>query len=193
MQFHLVSPDRDQCVSSFCRDPIMERLVRALLPAEESETVLRGFYTNANHAALLRQVAERRGDAPADPARRTTMRLANWRLKRVHDHVEENLAGRLSLADLAASAGLSPMHFAAQFRGATGMRPHDYVLHRRIEHAKSMLSDTALPIMAVALRVGFRTAAHFTTAFKRLTGVTPTVWRASRIDHAAAVDHALAA
>jgi AraC family transcriptional regulator len=142
---------------------------------------------------VLRQVAERRGDAPADPAVRTSMRLANWRLKRVHDHVEENLAGRLSLADLAGSAGLSPMHFAAQFRGATGMRPHDYVLHRRIERAKPMLTGTLVPIGTIALRVGFRSAAHFATAFRRIAGVTPKAWRASRADDDETVDHALAA
>jgi AraC-like DNA-binding protein len=51
----------------------------------------------------------------------------------------------ISLSDLAKVAGLSRMHFAAQFRAATGYRPREYLLHRRIEHAKSLLSNTEPP------------------------------------------------
>jgi len=71
------------------------------------------------------------------------------------------------------------MHFAAQFRVATGTRPHDFVLHRRIERAQEMLRDRSLALVDIALCVGFQTQAHFTTVFKRFTGVTPHRWRRS--------------
>ena len=80
-------------------------------------------------------------------------------------------------ADLAKVAGLSRMHFAAQFRAATGYRPREYLLHQRIEHAKSLLSNTETPLAEVALTVGFCTQAHFSTVFKRVTGETPARWR----------------
>ena len=83
----------------------------------------------------------------------------------------------LSLADLAAVAGLSRMYFAGQFRAATGYRPHDYLLYQRIESAKSMLSRTDMPLAEVALSVGFQAQAHFSTVFKRLTGQSPARWR----------------
>jgi AraC family transcriptional regulator len=83
----------------------------------------------------------------------------------------------LSLADLAAVAGLSRMHFAAQFRAATGYRPHDYLLHQRIESAKAILSNTGMPLAEVAVSLGFQAQAHFSTVFKRLTGETPARWR----------------
>lgn len=103
--------------------------------------------------------------------------LSKWRLKRVQEHVNAHLDKPLGLADLAAVAGLSRMYFAAQFRAATGYRPHLYVLYQRIESAKSMLSGTDVPLTEVAYRAGFRNQAHFSTVFKRLAGQSPGRWR----------------
>jgi AraC-like DNA-binding protein len=71
------------------------------------------------------------------------------------------------------------MHFAALFRVATGARPHEYVLRRRIERAQELLRDSSLTLVDVALSVGFQTQSHFTTVFKRFTGETPHRWRRS--------------
>jgi AraC family transcriptional regulator len=84
------------------------------------------------------------------------------------------------LADLASSAGLTRMHFAAQFRAATGLRPHEYLLRRRIERAQEMLVGTGMSLVDVALSVGFQTQAHFTSVFKRYAGQPPRAWRESR-------------
>ncbi len=51
--------------------------------------------------------------------------LPKWRLRRVQEHLAANFAEPTSLAELAEAAGLSRMHFAAQFRAATGCRPHE--------------------------------------------------------------------
>lgn len=103
--------------------------------------------------------------------------LQNWRLRRVIELVEANTGRPLTLADLARAAGLSRMHFAAQFRQATGLRPHEYVLRRRVEKAKAMLATSAVPIAEVALQVGFSSQGHFTAIFKRFVGMTPYRWR----------------
>jgi AraC family transcriptional regulator len=103
--------------------------------------------------------------------------LLKWRLKRVLHYIEANLSEPISLPKLAAAAGLSRMHFAAQFRAATGLRPHDFVVRRRIERAQELLRDPALPLVEVALSVGFQTQAHFTTVFRTLVMETPGRWR----------------
>jgi AraC family transcriptional regulator len=103
--------------------------------------------------------------------------LPKWRLRRVEEYVKANFERCISLSDLAKVAGLSRMHFAAQFRTATGYRPREYLLHQRIEHAKSLLSSTETPLAEIALAVGFCTQAHFSTVFKRITGETPARWR----------------
>jgi AraC-like DNA-binding protein len=70
------------------------------------------------------------------------------------------------------------MHFASQFRAATNLRPHEFVLRRRVQRAEELLQNTSTPIVEVALMVGFQTQAHFTTTFKRFVGSTPNRWRA---------------
>jgi AraC-like DNA-binding protein len=108
---------------------------------------------------------------------RRRMPLQKWRMKRVVDYVDAHLSRRITLANMSAAAGLTRMHFAGQFRAATGMRPHDYVLQRRIDRAQELLRDPKLTLVDVALSVGFQTQAHFTTVFKRLAGQTPHRWR----------------
>ena len=81
------------------------------------------------------------------------------------------------MADIAAATGLSRMHFAAQFRAATGLAPHEFVLRRRIARAQELLSAPSATLVDVALSVGFQTQAHFTTVFKRIVGQTPMRWR----------------
>ncbi|MHB8883844.1 MAG: helix-turn-helix domain-containing protein [Methylovirgula sp.] len=103
--------------------------------------------------------------------------LPKWRLKRVADYIEAHLDKAITLADLARAAGLTPMHFAAQFRAATGRRPHEYLLRCRIALAMELLADSNERLVDVALSTGFQTQAHFTTVFKRFAGTTPHRWR----------------
>ena len=69
------------------------------------------------------------------------------------------------------------MHFAAQFRAATGFRPHEYLLFKRIERAKAVMAATEMPLVEVAFAVGFNAQAHFSTVFKRFTGKSPAQWK----------------
>jgi AraC-like DNA-binding protein len=105
--------------------------------------------------------------------------LPKWRLRRVEQHIAAHFERSISLSELANVAGLSRMHFAAQFRTATGYRPREYLLNHRIEHAKSLLTTTQRPLAEIALAVGFSTQAHFSTVFKRISGQTPARWRAA--------------
>ncbi len=115
------------------------------------------------------------GSAAVPPRRRSP--LPKWRLRRVEQHIAAHLEATVTLADLAGAAGLSPMHFAAQFRVATGLRPHEFLLRSRIDHARRLLADPRARLVDVALAVGFQTQAHFTTVFKRIVGETPHRWR----------------
>jgi AraC family transcriptional regulator len=121
------------------------------------------------------QAANRAGEA--DSSRRPTRALQKWRLKRVVEYVDANLSNRVSLLDLAAVAGLSRMHFASQFRVATGLRPHEFLLRRRIRRSKELLRTSPMAIVEIAFAVGFQTQAHFTTVFKRFVGHSPRQWR----------------
>lgn len=115
--------------------------------------------------------------ASSTPRRRSRAALPTWRLRRVEAYIDANIEESVTLATLARVVNLSPMHFAAQFRAATGLRPHEFLLRRRINHAQAMLADPRAKLVDVALRVGFQTQAHFTTVFKRFVGETPHRWR----------------
>jgi AraC family transcriptional regulator len=79
---------------------------------------------------------------------------------------------------MAAVARLSPYHFARQFKAATGLPPHQYVIARRVERAKQLLqAGTGHSIAEVAARAGFSDQSQFSRHFKRLVGVTPGQFR----------------
>jgi AraC family transcriptional regulator len=103
--------------------------------------------------------------------------LPGHRLRRVTEFIEENLENDLSLAEIARSADLSPYHFARSFKQTTGMTPIQFLMQRRIEHAKSMLTDSELPIAEIGLCAGFKNQSHFTTLFRKFTTMTPKAYR----------------
>ncbi len=69
------------------------------------------------------------------------------------------------------------MHFARQFKASTGLRPHEYLLRRRIERAQELLFVDGLSVIDIALTVGFQAQSHFTTTFVRFVGQAPHAWR----------------
>jgi AraC family transcriptional regulator len=91
--------------------------------------------------------------------------------------VEDNLGCNISLLEMAAVSGYSPDHFARLFKRTFRVSPHQYILARRIERAKSLLREPKLSIVEVALACGFSSQAHLTEMFRRSTGVTPGTYR----------------
>ncbi|MGZ6019872.1 MAG: helix-turn-helix domain-containing protein [Phenylobacterium sp.] len=83
----------------------------------------------------------------------------------------------LSLDDLAAAAGLSRYHFVRVFRAVVGDSPHQYLIGARLRAAADRLLDTAEPITAIALDVGFNDISHFNATFRRAFGAAPGAWR----------------
>jgi AraC family transcriptional regulator len=157
-------------------DPVIERLARALIHAEQLGGAFGQSYADGINLAITAQLFG--GNTIGAPACRPRVSgLSKWRLKRATEYMTGNLSEPVSLADIAAAAGLSRMYFAAQFRLATGLRPHEYLLKRRIERAQELLLNSRLPLVEIAFEVGFKTQAHFTTVFARLVGETPNVWR----------------
>jgi len=173
-------------------DPVIRQLTDALAAAEAAHDCHSAICADALRLAILTRQFTQRGElqrgetAPtSEQIGRSARSLQKWRLKRVLDYVEQNLADKISLQDLATVAGLSRMHFAAQFRAAMGMRPHEYLLKRRIEQAEELLKQNEVSLVEVALMVGFQTQAHFTTVFKRFAGDTPYQWRSAYLAQSA--------
>jgi AraC family transcriptional regulator len=106
--------------------------------------------------------------------------LPRRKLHTVIEYIMENLEGSPTLEQMAAVVHLSPNHFARQFKAATGLPPHQYVITRRVERAQHLLrADGELGLAEVALRVGFSDQSKFSFHFKRIAGVTPRQFRIS--------------
>ena len=104
--------------------------------------------------------------------------LPRRKLHTVIEYIMENLEGNLTLEQMAAVVHLSPHHFARQFKAATGLPPHQYVIARRIERAQHLLrADGELGLAEVALRAGFSDQSKFSFHFKRMVGITPRRFR----------------
>lgn len=95
----------------------------------------------------------------------------------VTDLVHDELSRDLSLAELAQAANLSTYHFSRLFKESTGLSPHQYVIWRRVDRAKTLLASGAMPLHQVARAVGFSHQQHLGRHFKRLVGVTPGRYR----------------
>ena len=107
--------------------------------------------------------------------------LPHRKLRTVIEYITENLEGSPRLDQMAAVAQLSPSHFMRQFKAATGLAPHQYVIARRVERAQHLLkSDDEVALAEVAVRVGFADQSHFSVHFKRIVGVTPRQFRISK-------------
>jgi AraC-like DNA-binding protein len=135
------------------------------------------------HLAVIMSWLSERLQAHSDASRPLAPTgLTKWRLKRVLTYIDEHVCESITLATLAQVAGLSRMYFAAQFRAATGSRPHECILRKRIELAQQLLLETSEPLVSIALAVGFQSQAHFSTVFKRFAGLSPNQWRAANRD-----------
>jgi AraC-like DNA-binding protein len=166
---------------NFERDQVLEHLLGALSLGQSVAGRIDDAYLESLCVAILAHLSRTYGDLP-DTSGAKADGLASWRLRRVIDYVAASLSDPLSLSDLAEVAGLSRMHFAAQFRRSTGLRPHEYVQGRRIEHAQRLLASSNFSVMEIALSAGFANQAHFSRVFKRFTGATPSAWRALHRD-----------
>jgi AraC family transcriptional regulator len=102
----------------------------------------------------------------------TGRRPPAW-LTRVHDLIESRFADPPSLSDLSVESGVHQVHVARQFRRHYGLTIGEFVRHRRVEFARDRLCNSNSSIVDIALEAGFAHQAHFTTVFRRLTGMTP--------------------
>jgi len=105
--------------------------------------------------------------------------LAAWQRRKAVAYIEERLAESISLAELAQLVGLSACYFCRAFRQSFGMPPQRYQLAQRVERAKALLAKHAASVTDVGLAVGYNDASAFCTAFRRLTGLTPSAYRRS--------------
>jgi AraC family transcriptional regulator len=157
--------------------PKVDHLMRALMHESDDPSTEDGIGLECIATAIALSICQHAGAAPA--ALRTESRLAPRQIRAVQAYVETHLHQPVSLADLAAVAGLSSFHFLRSFKGSLGSTPARYVLDRRMERARYLLKISNLTVSEVGIGVGFQDVSHFSRAFRRAMGVTPSAFRSS--------------
>lgn len=152
---------------------VMEMLGREADVADPSSRLFVEQATDLLVTQLLRGHSSHAAIRPPDAPRG----LATWQVRKVTAYMREHLGAPIGLDDLAHVAGLSRFHFCTAFRQATGSAPHEWLVRLRMERARQLLADPALPVTDIALAVGYETPSSFAAAFRKATGTTPTAFR----------------
>jgi AraC-like DNA-binding protein len=107
------------------------------------------------------------------PSRLPSGGLAAWWPKRVKLYIDAHLAEWVKCRELADLVKLSAGHFNRGFVASFGRSPHDYILRRRMEHAKLLMRTTSRLLEQIAMECGMADQAHFCRTFLRIVGDRP--------------------
>ena len=99
-------------------------------------------------------------------------------IARAKEYIKENQSEDLSLGQVAKAVNTSTFYFCKIFKKVTGINFTDYLSRVRIEKSKNLLLNPNLRISEIAFEIGFQSLTHFNRVFKRITGQSPTEYRA---------------
>jgi len=120
--------------------------------------------------SVLTQMIQRHADIGENSS-------AHWKkerriVKTVLEYLDAHFTKNVTLSELTDITDMSEFHLLRLFRGEVGLPPHAYLIQKRINYAKSLLSQR-LTIAQTALEAGFTDQSHFTRRFKKIMGITP--------------------
>ncbi len=91
--------------------------------------------------------------------------------------INENINEKIKISDLAKQSRWESQHYNRLFTKYIGVTPYRYVLDKKIEKAKTLLTETTIPITQVSFELGFKSHSNFCSVFKKSTGKTPEGYR----------------
>ena len=98
-------------------------------------------------------------------------------IRRLREHIDNNIDQRISVEALAKLANLSVCYFVRAFKQSVGITPHDYLIRRRVERTMELLSGTDMPLSEIALAAGFADQSHCARRFRQHVGMSPRDYR----------------
>jgi AraC family transcriptional regulator len=161
-------------------DPLLEQLVLAIRAALQNGTAEDRLYMDTIGQMIALHLARHHSARSRNTALLGTKTFPGWKTQHLTEFIEENIGGDLSLDTMAREIQVCPLYLPRAFRIAVGKSPHQYVLERRIEHAKELLRNTEMPIVEVALASGFSSQSHLSNSFRRSVGASPANYRRQR-------------
>jgi AraC family transcriptional regulator len=104
--------------------------------------------------------------------------IPRW-LHIAREYLEANFLRQVSLAEIAAAAGVHRVHLSREFRRYFSTTVGEFLRRKRIEHACQLVSTTQTPLAEIAMTCGFSDQSHFSATFRRQIGLTPARYRQS--------------
>ena len=157
-------------------DPITSRLLLSAADALDGCAALDALFRHQLTDLLATRLLAAHAGSPATP-QPIMGGLSPKVLHRAIERLRSDSDADVSLAALAADAGLSRFHFCRAFKESTGLSPHAWLRQHRLEQAMNMLRDTDVSVVSVAAALGYSSQTAFAAAFRKLTGETPSDWR----------------
>jgi AraC family transcriptional regulator len=155
-------------------DETIRHIGLSLLPALRTPERVSRLFTD--HATLAAHMAQTYGGMQT-VAGLLKGGLAPWQERRSKEMMAGDLTGATPLLDIADACGVSVSHFSRAFRRSTGLAPHAWLLHARVEAAKALLQKREASLSTIARVCGFADQSHFTRVFTRRVGLSPGAWR----------------
>ncbi|KRQ98092.1 helix-turn-helix domain-containing protein [Bradyrhizobium valentinum] len=157
-------------------DPITSRLLLSAADALEGSAALDALFRHQLTDLLATRLLAAYAGSPAR-FQPVMGGLSPKVLGRAIERLRSDGDADVSLAALAADAGLSRFHFCRAFKESTGLSPHAWLRQHRLEQAMHMLRDPDVSVVSVAAALGYSSQTAFAAAFRKLTGETPSDWR----------------
>jgi AraC-like DNA-binding protein len=177
--------DLEQLIAQFCAqigmdDPAISQALAAIQEEIEKPSFNSGLYEESfltlTLIRLLKYQLKRAAKLPHDYIRGG---LANWRLKRALQLIENNSGKMPALSEIADAVSLRVTSFCRAFKQSTGQSPHHYLLVHRVNRAKGMMQDPNRTLTDIALDCGFSGPSQFSVVFRRIVGRSPRSYRDS--------------
>ena len=109
--------------------------------------------------------------------RQTESPFSQSSLSPVLRYINEHYTFDIELEYLAKLSGYSYDHFRHAFKQKTGLTPLNYILNKKIDHAKLLLKNSSIRIADIAITCGFANISQFSVTFKKMTGRSPSEYR----------------
>ena len=93
------------------------------------------------------------------------------------EYIRNHLADDLSVTRLAEAFNYNQSYISRLFKQIRGETLSQYIKNARLDHAKTLLTSTGLPVQTIASQVGFDTVQYFSMVFRKEVGTTPTLYR----------------
>lgn len=94
--------------------------------------------------------------------------------KKVELFVEDHIDQAFTVSDVASALYLNPDYLSRRFKNKTGISLKEYILNRKMQSAQILLQTTSLPVGVIASKLGYDNFSHFSQAYKKVMGISPT-------------------